>query len=74
MLLTGGVFECDIAHRPSVAVVYILFKIMCNLLHSLFGALPVPPVVGGALWEWGEAVGCVECFSGGLGLGYDASC
>ena len=29
--LTGGVFECDIAHRRSVAVMCMLYKIMCNL-------------------------------------------
>ena len=28
--LTGGVFECDIAHRRSVAVLCMLFKIGCN--------------------------------------------
>ena len=39
--LTGGVFECDLAHRRSVAVLCILYKIMCNPLHRLYGALPV---------------------------------
>ena len=28
--LTGGVFECDIAHRRSVAVLCMLYKIRCN--------------------------------------------
>ena len=28
--LTGGVFECDISHRRSVAVLCMLYKIMCN--------------------------------------------
>ena len=31
--LTGGVFECDIAHRRSVAVLRMLYKIRCNLMH-----------------------------------------
>ena len=41
--LTGGVFECDIAHRRSVAVLY-LYKIRCNPTHPLNGALPGPYV------------------------------
>ena len=41
---TGGVFEFDIAHRRSVAVLFILSKIRCNTMHSLYGALPVPYV------------------------------
>ena len=42
--LTGGVFECDLAHRRSVAVLYMLNKIRCNPMHPLCGALPVPYV------------------------------
>ena len=42
--LTGGVFECDIAHRRSVAVLCLLYKIRCNLVHPLNGALPGPYV------------------------------
>ena len=42
--LTGGVFECDLAHRRSIAVLCMLFKIRCNPLHALYGALPVPYV------------------------------
>ena len=38
--LTGGVFECDISHRQSVAVLRMLYKIWCNLMHPLNGALP----------------------------------
>ena len=38
--LTGGVFECDIAHRRSVAVLCMLYKIRCNPMHPLNGALP----------------------------------
>ena len=42
--LTGGVFECDIAHRRSVAVLCMLYKIRCNPKHPLNGALPGPYV------------------------------
>ena len=42
--LTGGVFECDISHRRSVAVMCMLYKIRCNPVHPLNGALPGPYV------------------------------
>ena len=42
--LTGGVFDCDLAHRHSVAVLCMLYKIRCNPMHPLCGALPVPYV------------------------------
>ena len=42
--LTGGVFECDISHRRSVAVLCMLYKIRCNPMHPLNGALPGPYV------------------------------
>ena len=42
--LTWGVFECDIAHRRSVAVLCMLYKTMCNTMHALNGALPGPYV------------------------------
>ena len=42
--LTGGIFECDLAHRRSVAVLCMLYKIRCNPMHPLYGALPVPYV------------------------------
>ena len=38
--LTGGVFECDIAHRQSLAVLCMLRKIRCNPMHPFNGALP----------------------------------
>ena len=41
---TGDVFECDIAYRRSVAVLCMLYKIGCNPLHPLNGALPGPYV------------------------------
>ena len=51
--LTGGVFECDLAHRRSVAVLCMLHKIRCNSMNPLYGALPVPyvpvRVTGGAV-------------------------
>ena len=42
--LTGGVFECDLAHRGSVAVLCMLYKTRCNPFHPVYGALPVPYV------------------------------
>ena len=42
--LTGSVFECDISHRLSVAVLCMLYKIRCNPVHPLNGALPGPYV------------------------------
>ena len=42
--LTGGVFECDISHHRSVAVLCMLCKIRYNPVHPLNGALPEPHV------------------------------
>ena len=42
--LTAGVFECDIAHRRSVPVLCMLYKIRCNPMHPLNGSLPGPYV------------------------------
>ena len=42
--LTGGVFECDIGHSRSVAILYMLYKIGCNMVHPLNCALPGPYV------------------------------
>ena len=42
--LTGGVFECDISHSRSMAVLCMLYKITCNPVHPLNGALPGPYV------------------------------
>ena len=44
VFLTGGVLECDLAHRRTVAVLCMLYKIRCNPTHPLYGALPVPYV------------------------------
>ena len=40
--LTVGVFKCGIAHRRSVAVLCMLYKIRCNPMYFLHCALPVP--------------------------------
>ena len=40
--LTGGMFECNIAHRRSVTVLCMLYKIRCNPMHPLNEALPGP--------------------------------
>ena len=40
--LTGGVFEFDIAHRRSVAVLCMLYTIRCSPMQPLYGDLPVP--------------------------------
>ena len=37
-------FECKISHRRSVAVLCLLYKIRCNPVHPLNGALPEPYV------------------------------
>ena len=42
--LTGGVCECDISHRRSVAVLCMLYKIRCNPVHPRNGVLPGPYV------------------------------
>ena len=42
--LAGGVFECDISHRRTLAVLCKLYKIRRNPLHPLNGALPGPYV------------------------------
>ena len=42
--LTVCVLECDLAHHRSVAVLCMLYKIRCNPLYPLYGAVPVPYV------------------------------
>ena len=44
IFLTGGAFECDLAHRRSVGVLCTINMNRCNPLHPLYGALPVPYV------------------------------
>ena len=53
-VLAGGVFECDISHRRSVAVLCMLYKNRCNPLHPRNGALPgpyVPVRLHAVLWS-----------------------
>ena len=38
--LTVGVLECGIAHRRSVTVLCMLYKIRCDPVHPLNGAIP----------------------------------
>ena len=40
--LTGGVLQCDIAHRISRAVLCMLYQNRCLTMHPLNGALPGP--------------------------------
>ena len=40
--LAGGVLNCYLSHRRSVSVLCMLYKIRCNPMHPLCGALPVP--------------------------------
>ena len=40
----GGVLNCGLSHRRSVAVLCMLHKIRCNPKHQFCGALPVPYV------------------------------
>ena len=42
--LAGGVLNCNISHRRSVAVLCMQYKIRCNPMHPLCGALHVPYV------------------------------
>ena len=42
--LTAGVFECDISHRRSKAVLRMLYKNRCNPVYPLNGSLPGPYV------------------------------
>ena len=42
--LAGGVLNCDLSHRRSLAVLCMLYKIRCDPKHPLCGALPVPYV------------------------------
>ena len=44
IFLTVDVFECDLAHRRSVTVLRMLYKMRCNPMHPPYGPLPVPYV------------------------------
>ena len=41
-LLSGGVLDCNLAHRRSVADLCMLFKIKSSPMHPLSGALHLP--------------------------------
>ena len=43
-ILAGGMLNCNLSNRRSVAVLCMLYKIRCNPKHPLCGALPVPYV------------------------------
>ena len=47
----GGVLECNLAHRRSVAELCMLFKIRSNPMHPLSGALPFAACAG-ACYSW----------------------
>ena len=52
-LINWGLFEWDVAHRRSVAILCMLYNSRCNPVHPLNGALPGPYVPGGlhtVLW------------------------
>ena len=42
--IAGSVLNCDLSHRRSVAVLCMLYKIICYPKHPLCGAIPVPYV------------------------------
>ena len=66
-VLTGGVFECDIAHRRSVAVLCMLCKIHYNSTHPLYGALRRPYLIVRVTRASFVALGtplCYTCFWG----------
>ena len=42
--ITGGVLECNLAHRRFVAELCMLFKIKSNPMHPLISSLPLPYV------------------------------
>ena len=42
--LAGGVLNCNLSHRRSVAMSSMLYKIRCDPMHLLCGALLVPYV------------------------------
>ena len=64
-LIAGGVLECNLAHRRSVAELCMLFNIKSNPLHPLSGALPMPyvpaRVTPGALVDHGHSFAPPSC-------------
>ena len=41
-------FACDIVHHSFLAVLFMLYKIMCNLMHLFYSALYL-----GSMWQCG---------------------
>ena len=39
--ITVAVFECDFAHHRSDSVLCMLYKVRCNMIHPLYGAVHV---------------------------------
>ena len=37
--LTASLSECEVSHRRSVAVFCVMYKMRCNAMHNLYGAL-----------------------------------
>ena len=64
--LTGGVFECNISHRRSVAVRCMLYKIRCNPVHPLSGALPEPCVPASHIGTLMHRLAAEPCSTAGL--------
>ena len=64
-LLAGGVLECNLVHRRSVAVLCMLFKIKSNSMHPLSGELPLSYVLArvnrGALVAHGHSFALPHC-------------
>ena len=54
--LPVGVFECDIAHRRSVAVLCMLYKIMCNPMQPTCGCVGALPVQHVPVWITRDAL------------------
>ena len=50
--LAGGVLECNLAHRRSVAELCMLFKIRSKPMHPLSSALPLPYVPARVARTW----------------------
>ena len=51
--LAGGVLECNLAHRRSVAELCTIFKIKSSAMHPLSGAMPLSYVMARYSWCFG---------------------
>ena len=50
--IAGVVLQCNIAHRRSVAVLWMLYEIRCNPMQHFYFALPLPYVPACAGYTW----------------------